>query len=136
MIMIASAITVWVVAAASILIALKLYCTFLVSPPLRFSLIRFFVVVFPWSPLLSMCVVTRASPLTIAAWGAPLVFELVVLVALVWNALDRPRTSHTPLTRALLADGIIHFGFIACLRVMQVALAAAGPPRLVPLTSV
>jgi hypothetical protein len=83
-----------------------------------------------------MCVVSKASPLAITAWAAPFVFELVVLVALIWNVLDRPRTSQTPLARALLADGVIYFGVIACLRAMQLVLAAAGPPRLFLLTNV
>jgi hypothetical protein len=45
----------------------------------------------------------------IPPWAAPLVFELLVLGATCWNAIDRPRSGDMPLRHVLHRDGITFF---------------------------
>ena len=74
-----------------------------------------------------MCITSSKTPFFSAVWGAPvrsdacvniwkdayhtcqMVFEVLVLASTVINALDRPTTAETPLTRALHRDGITYF---------------------------
>lgn len=54
------------------------------------------------------CVPVKTTPLYIPAWTLPLVYEVILLAALVWNAIDRPRQSEVTLARALRNDGLLY----------------------------
>ncbi|KII90365.1 hypothetical protein PLICRDRAFT_529450 [Plicaturopsis crispa FD-325 SS-3] len=43
-------------------------------------------------------------------WIPGIIFELMVFLTTWWNALSRPRSLETPLSRALYRDGILYFG--------------------------
>jgi hypothetical protein len=87
-----------------------------------------------YEPLLSMCVLTRAHPLLIPAWAAPLVFEVLILVTTYWNAVDRPRRITESLASTLRKDGMTLYAIMAILRVFSLALVATQDARLVLLS--
>jgi hypothetical protein len=61
-----------------------------------------------WIPFgLNTCAPLRISPFYIIAWAVPLTYEMLLLVALVWNAMDRPRQENVSLARSLRRDGIM-----------------------------
>ncbi|EGN99615.1 hypothetical protein SERLA73DRAFT_134913 [Serpula lacrymans var. lacrymans S7.3] len=84
-----------------------------------------------YSTIAKMCAVTNTSPALIAVWAAPLLFELVVLAFTVVNAIARPRRANLMLVKALRRDGIMFFIAIACLRILNLALAATRKSALV-----
>jgi hypothetical protein len=90
---------------------------------------------FTWDPVLSMCVARDTSAWFIPASAAPLVFELLVLGATCWNAVDRPRSAHMGLGRALQRDGIAFFVVLTLARATNLALVSAQRPALVMLAS-
>jgi hypothetical protein len=76
-----------------------------------------------WVPLgLNFCAPRAVSPYYIPAWGVPLVYELLLLLALVWNAIDRPRQARVSLVRALQRDGIVFM-------LVRVAMVHPARPR-------
>ncbi|TCD64733.1 hypothetical protein EIP91_003689 [Steccherinum ochraceum] len=87
-----------------------------------------------WSPIAKMCVVADHTPLYIAVWVSPMLFESLVILFTVINALDRPRSKHTRITTALHADGVAYFLTLFLLRTLNLALAATGDPSLTLLT--
>jgi hypothetical protein len=56
-----------------------------------------------------MCVATKTSKWLIPAGVAPLVFEILVLAATCWNAVDRPRSANMSLRSTLVSDGLTFF---------------------------
>jgi hypothetical protein len=56
-----------------------------------------------------MCVVNRINTPLIATSVTPLLFELLALIMISVNALDRPRQAHEPLTKSLSQDGVTFF---------------------------
>ncbi|TDL22654.1 hypothetical protein BD410DRAFT_722722 [Rickenella mellea] len=85
-----------------------------------------------FNSIVHMCVSTSRSKALIAVWSSPLAFEVLVLMSTCWNAFDRPRESHTPLTKALYSDGITFFivGHLFSLRLLNLILAIVAPPSL------
>ncbi|KAH8079425.1 hypothetical protein BXZ70DRAFT_1012619 [Cristinia sonorae] len=83
-----------------------------------------------WSPIAKMCVVTQHTALYVAVWVAPMLFEILVIVFSVANALDRPRTVRTHIGSALHNDGVTYFVALTALRIINLALAATGNPSL------
>jgi hypothetical protein len=84
-----------------------------------------------YNPVVGMCLATVTSPWLIGMWISEvsrpskqrktyyiahkqMIFELSVLGATCWNALDRPRTSNVTLSRALQRDGIMYFACVSC----------------------
>lgn len=57
------------------------------------------------------CMLFRTPSLLLTATHllAQMLFEIIVLVSTILNALDRPSQSELPLTRALYRDGITYF---------------------------
>jgi hypothetical protein len=57
-----------------------------------------------------MCVVTaKPKQILLAASATPLAFEVLAAATTLWNAMDRPRQSNTPLQRELAKDGFKYF---------------------------
>jgi hypothetical protein len=88
-----------------------------------------------WTPLLNMCTITKTSGIAVIAWAAPMAFEILVLGAVLWNALDKPRTTKMTLTRTLRRDGFMYFALIAVLRGIQTAFIATRIPQYFLLTN-
>ncbi|KAF5386257.1 hypothetical protein D9615_002432 [Tricholomella constricta] len=84
-----------------------------------------------FSPILSMCVVSRTSPLLVAVWSSPALFEIFVLTSTAWNAFSRPRDAQLPLTRALHRDGLTFFVALTILRMVNLGLSTTFRPELV-----
>jgi hypothetical protein len=84
-----------------------------------------------WSPELHTCTMsTRPSALAVLPWVAPLAFELFLLGALVWNAVDRPRRLTQGLAATLRTDGLVFMLVMILLRAVQVGLVASRQPAL------
>ncbi|KAF8070273.1 hypothetical protein FPV67DRAFT_1008890 [Lyophyllum atratum] len=84
-----------------------------------------------YSPFLSMCVISRTSPLLVAVWSSPALFEILVLTSTAWNAISRPRNAQLPLVRALHRDGLTFFMALTILRMVNLSLAITFRPELV-----
>ncbi|EMD30963.1 hypothetical protein CERSUDRAFT_127678, partial [Gelatoporia subvermispora B] len=82
-----------------------------------------------WSSTAGMCILTQPSRVLLVVWASPMLFELLVLVSMVLNALDRPRAVHQQLTRALHRDGISYFLAITVLRIFNLAVSATAIRR-------
>jgi hypothetical protein len=76
-----------------------------------------------WNEAFSMCVVVRVDSLMIAVAAIPLGFEAMMMAAILWNAVDRPRQANIALRHTLLKDGIVFFlvrcGFLSCNNLKQ-----------------
>ncbi|EPT04973.1 hypothetical protein FOMPIDRAFT_46296 [Fomitopsis schrenkii] len=82
-----------------------------------------------WSSIAGMCVASNSTRVLVAVWASPMLFELFVLVSTAWNALDRPTSAQTPLTKALHSDGILYFVSVALFRALNVALSVISISR-------
>ncbi|CAL1708226.1 unnamed protein product [Somion occarium] len=86
-----------------------------------------------WSTEAQMCITTTTTPIFVAVWACPMLYEILVLFSTVLNALDRPRGAQLPITKALYRDGIIYFVALTGLRALNLAFAALRKPALVML---
>ncbi|KAL5524071.1 hypothetical protein ACEPAG_8244 [Sanghuangporus baumii] len=59
------------------------------------------------------CVSTIKASTLPGVWASSLIFEVIVLALVIYNALSRPRGNSTPLTRVLCRDGILFFVALA-----------------------
>ncbi|EJD03306.1 uncharacterized protein FOMMEDRAFT_43934, partial [Fomitiporia mediterranea MF3/22] len=64
---------------------------------------------FVYVPFAHTCVSSIKPSALPGVWASPLIFEVMVLTLVIYNALNRPRGSTTPLHRVLLRDGILFF---------------------------
>ncbi|THH29619.1 hypothetical protein EUX98_g4571 [Antrodiella citrinella] len=87
-----------------------------------------------WSPIAKMCIISSSTPLYIAVWVSPMLFEVLVLVSTAVNALDRPRTAQTRIVSALHSDGVAYFFALTILRSLNLAMAATANPSLTLMT--
>lgn len=83
-----------------------------------------------WSPVAEMCIVETSSNYLGATWGAPVVFELHVIIAVVYNTIATPRSDKVPLTQALQRDGLIFFIVVLLVRQLNLILAFTVRPSL------
>ncbi|KAK7685324.1 hypothetical protein QCA50_011688 [Cerrena zonata] len=86
-----------------------------------------------WSEIANMCIVSSTTPTFIAVWAAPMLFEILVLVLTILNALDRPRGAQLPVVKALYRDGIIYFVALTTLRALNLGFASIRQPSLIML---
>ncbi|VDB90069.1 unnamed protein product [Peniophora sp. CBMAI 1063] len=86
-----------------------------------------------YNPLARICAITTTSPTLIAVWACPMLFEITVFLATLYNGFARPRASGIPLAGVLHRDGALFFFCVTCLRVVNLAFAATLNPRLVAL---
>ncbi|KAF9451258.1 hypothetical protein P691DRAFT_379035 [Macrolepiota fuliginosa MF-IS2] len=82
----------------------------------------------------SMCVLTKATPKFVVACAAPMIHEIIVLIATWWNALSMPRQADMPLRDALHRDGVTFFMALSVLRVLNLSFAATNRPELFLMT--
>lgn len=83
-----------------------------------------------WSSVAGMCAPMVWDPKLIGVWAAPMLFEVLVILSILLNALDRPHHADIPLAEALYRDGITYFIAVTCLRVLNLVLATAGRPSI------
>jgi hypothetical protein len=93
-----------------------------------------------------MCIVTQTDQLILAVSAPPLALELMLLLVICWNTIDRPRSASVPLLTALASDGALSFivrvsstvrvrgadsrvlQIITAIRAVHVVLIASGDP--------
>jgi len=79
-----------------------------------------------WLPYyMNMCVVSP-SPIFAAFVGAPLFFELSMVVSVVYKTLATPRSTSLPFVRALQNNGLLFFLSIIVLRLIIVIISGTG----------
>lgn len=83
-----------------------------------------------WSTEVHMCIITKTSPYLAAAWGAPVFFELHVIIAMVYNTIATPRSAQMPLTKALQRGGLTFFIIVLMVRLLNFILAVVARPSL------
>ncbi|KAI0708192.1 hypothetical protein C8T65DRAFT_740205 [Cerioporus squamosus] len=83
-----------------------------------------------WSEAVGMCIATKSTPLLVAVWASPMLFEVFVLGSTALNALDRPRTIQLPIIKALHSDGLGFFLSITLFRILNLTFAAISRPSL------
>jgi hypothetical protein len=86
-----------------------------------------------WSPEVHMCIPTTTTPYLAATWGAPVFFELHVIIATVYNTISTPRSAQMPLTKALQRHGLMFFVVVLMVRLLNLVLAAVARPSLTEL---
>jgi len=79
---------------------------------------------------IDICALTKKVPELIGAWASPIIFEVFVLVAVCWNAIDRPRSVETNLTRSLHRDGLTFFVSLTVFRTFNVVMFSVARPTL------
>ncbi|KAI3610039.1 hypothetical protein WG66_007335 [Moniliophthora roreri] len=84
---------------------------------------------------LRLCVISNKSSIQVL-WAPGLVFEIFMLIALLWNALARPRAGEDELRDILIRDGLVFFTTKAnspttVLRLANLILAIAAPLSLI-----
>ncbi|KAL5528244.1 hypothetical protein ACEPAF_7380 [Sanghuangporus sanghuang] len=84
-------------------------------------------------PGVHMCVSTMPVTEIKALWAAPMLFEVLVLLAVCLNAFDRPHAQNCEVKRALARDGIGFFAALTVLRVFNLLLATLARPSLIVL---
>ncbi|KAI5120292.1 hypothetical protein M0805_005798 [Coniferiporia weirii] len=80
-----------------------------------------------------MCVTPNKIGALTGMWASILLFELLVLILVGWNAFDRPRSRDTNITRVLAKDGVWVFVILATLRMFNLVLSIVVGPGLVVL---
>jgi len=83
-----------------------------------------------WSSQVHMCVTTTTTPYLAATWGAPVFFELHVILAVVYNTIATPRSAQMPLTKALQRGGLTFFLAVLFVRLLNLILAVVARPSL------
>lgn len=83
-----------------------------------------------WWDVSNMCVATMKNPLIATMWSACLVFELVVVILVVYDTLAVPRASTLPFRRALQGNGIAFFLCVVMLRLINVIVATSARQTL------
>ncbi|KAL5506992.1 hypothetical protein ACEPAH_6448 [Sanghuangporus vaninii] len=77
-----------------------------------------------------MCVSTIKSPVLPGVWASSLVFEVLVLSFVTYNALSRPRDRGTPLRDVLYRDGMLFFACLSSLRTANLVISIIARPTL------
>jgi len=77
------------------------------------------------------CFPTTKPPELPAAWACSMMYEVLVLTSVCWNALDRPRSNNSQLTLALHEDGFTFFAALTALRTFNLVLSIAAPSSLI-----
>ncbi|KAI5115927.1 hypothetical protein M0805_009863 [Coniferiporia weirii] len=80
-----------------------------------------------YNPQAHMCTLTTETKILPAVWASPMLFEILVLIFVCWNAFDRPRSRDTPLTRSLARDGMGFFAALTIFRTFNLVLTIVRP---------
>jgi len=83
-----------------------------------------------WSGIVKMCTVEITSMLFPAVWGAPLFFEFIAMILVIYNTLETPRSSVVPFRRALQHNGIAFFVPVTFLRLIALIISATARQSL------
>jgi len=135
------------IATSNFLILLRLWVLWDRSPRLMLGTLTFFVVtqlvslsfvgyvvydMLPtlfFDPILHVCM-PMSKPNFVMLWSPGIVFELVVFLAAVWNALDRPRSRDVRMTKIMYRDGSLYFLGLFALRLLNLLLCVIAPAPL------
>ncbi|KLO09484.1 hypothetical protein SCHPADRAFT_562858 [Schizopora paradoxa] len=93
------------------------------------SLVKLYPYMF-FEDVVGICYMPKKVFEVSAGWGSPMLFELLVLTAVCWNAIDRPRNAGTNLTRALHRDGLMFFASLTAFRTFNVVMFIVARPTL------
>ncbi|KAI9462065.1 hypothetical protein HD554DRAFT_2127895 [Boletus coccyginus] len=75
-----------------------------------------------FDPVLRICM-PMAKPKLVMMWSPGIVFEFMIFLATVWNALDRPRSPNVRMTKILYRDrGLYFFNSLTFMGVLWVSL--------------
>ncbi|KAF8129077.1 hypothetical protein EV363DRAFT_1166787, partial [Boletus edulis] len=142
---IAVAVGMLSIATSNFLILLRLWVLWDRSPRLVFVTLMFFIVtqllalsfvgyviydMLPtmfFHPVLRICI-PRHKPKFVMLWTPGIVFELVVFLTAVWNALDRPRSRNVRVSKIMYRDGSLYF--FVLLRLLNLLLCTVAPGSL------
>lgn len=83
-----------------------------------------------YKPQVHMCVVTVPIAEFKAVWASPMLFEVIVLLAVCLNAFDRPHIQNCEVKRGLIRDGIGFFAALTALRLFNLLLTSVVKPSL------
>ncbi|GJE95843.1 hypothetical protein PsYK624_120330 [Phanerochaete sordida] len=84
-----------------------------------------------WNSIAGMCITTLKTPFFSGVWAAPMLFEVLVLVSTILNALHRPSQAEQALTRSLHRDGITYFFAVTCFRILNLTLSIVARPSMI-----
>ncbi|KAF9030546.1 hypothetical protein BDZ89DRAFT_1159275 [Hymenopellis radicata] len=81
-----------------------------------------------WVPSLRVCVLTSRSDVGIL-WAPGVLFEVVIFIMVVWNALYQPRKEQA--MSILYRDGVFYFVVLLLLRMLNLLIAFIAPLSLI-----
>ncbi|KZP12166.1 hypothetical protein FIBSPDRAFT_1050204 [Athelia psychrophila] len=87
--------------------------------------------VFYDEPITYACLISRNPGIPLGfIWLPGLFFEVSTFIIVVWNALDRPRSGGSPITKSMYRDGFVYFTVLFVLRLLNLTLGFAAPASL------
>ncbi|KAF8902997.1 hypothetical protein CPB85DRAFT_1564505 [Mucidula mucida] len=82
-----------------------------------------------WVPSLHVCVLSSRSDIGIL-WAPGVLFEVVIFIMVVWNALCQPRKKEQAMS-ILYRDGVFYFVVLLLLRMLNLFIAFIAPLSLI-----
>jgi len=84
-----------------------------------------------FEPTFHACLIEEKPRVNVGGlWVPGLAFEVMVFVVVWWNALDRPRSCDSGITKAMYRDGFLYFSVLFVLRLINLVLAIIAPVSL------
>lgn len=85
-----------------------------------------------YNPDFHACLIENRSRINMGIlWVPGLAFEVMVFAMVWWNALDRPRSRNSDITKAMYRDGFLYFSVLFVLRLINLILGLTAPLSLV-----
>jgi len=79
-----------------------------------------------WLPYYTNMCVATPTPVYAAFTGAPMFFELSMIISVIYKSMATPRSTSLPFVRALQNNGLLFFLSIICLRLVNVIISSTG----------
>ncbi|KAH7104829.1 hypothetical protein BKA62DRAFT_690785 [Auriculariales sp. MPI-PUGE-AT-0066] len=83
---------------------------------------------FTYQEQLKMCTAGESPRFLAGTWASGMTFELLILGATILNVLSKPRTGQSRLVRLLIVDGVLYFGAVISLRLINLISALKSDP--------
>lgn len=77
------------------------------------------------------CALSHIPTLIRFMWASPIVYEVLVFIFTIANALHRPRPADISLVKALYRDGVVYFVSLFILRVLNLVVTSLSPTPFV-----
>jgi len=85
-----------------------------------------------YNPVFHACLIVDKPRINVGyLWLPGLTFEVVVFFVVLWDALERPRTHNSEISKTLYRDGFLYFSVLFVLRLINLVLGFIAPLSLI-----